>query len=391
MRNFILSSIILSVFTIEVHAVACPAWAGQICGQYGHKKRAGFDIFERASNWELLNNELVKRDGPVAGSDPTATTYLYATLPQWAALPGSSCGFAYVNNGAATTAICPVGFRCQCQPGGSTCVTTTAPTDCTQFNPGTVYDVCTVRWTTTITDVASAYGQCGGFTDSSVIAGSAWTTATMCPQGYGCACRNFWYSQCLPTVSYATTCPPATGYWGCAATITKNSGAYRQCGGVCWDLLNSPKGCDAGFSCWTKTSQGYEAPGQYAMCQSTRPDPHYQSIPESLCYPVPYTYIPDDSPTCAGNPPVVNTPAYTGPQTLWGQCGGEDWSGPTSCDGGGVCVVQDQYYSQCVAGSRVMRRAATPVENPDAVVTPVKRLTQRDLLGPARPGSRVFR
>ncbi|EPS36677.1 hypothetical protein H072_9759 [Dactylellina haptotyla CBS 200.50] len=384
-------TILISVVSVEARLLACPVWAGQICGR---KKRDGFDVFKRSPDWELLNNELVKRDGPVGGSDPTATTYLYATLPTWAALPGSSCGFSYTSNGAVTTAICPVGFRCQCQPGGSKCVTTTAPAACDQFKPGTSYDTCTVRWTTTITDVASAYGQCGGFTDSSVIAGSAWTTATMCPQGFGCACRNFWYSQCLPTASYSTECPPATRYWGCATTLTQNTGNYHQCGGICWDLLNSPKACNAGYSCWTKTLDGYEAPGQYAMCAPSRPDPHYQETPESLCYPAPYVYTPGDAPTCSGNNArpltvVANSPEYTGPQTMWGQCGGLDWTGPTICAGAGVCQSQNLWYSQCVSSKhRKEKKSATPVENPAAIVTPVRRLTQRDRLGPARPGNK---
>ncbi|KAK6338553.1 hypothetical protein TWF730_002616 [Orbilia blumenaviensis] len=389
MKSFFTTLAILTSAVAEARALACPVWAGQICG---YNKRSGFDTLRRSPNYSILNGQLVKRDGPVAGSDPTATTYLYVSLPQWAALPGSSCGYAYQSNGGTTTAICPVGFKCQCQPSGNICITTAAPNGCAQFDPGTVYDTCTVRWTTTITDVASAFGQCGGFTESSVIAGSAWTTATMCPQGYGCACRNFWYSQCLPTASYALNCPPATRYWACASTLTPGAtGRYRQCGGICWDLLGSAKGCDAGDFCWTKTSDGYEAPGQYAMCGPTRPnnEPYWQATPQSLCYPAPYTYTPGDAPLCeGGNGNDEQGGEGGGSQTLWGQCGGSNYEGPSDCPAGSVCEYQNQWFSQCVTGSKRIKKSATPVRNVRAVVTPVRELTQRDLLGPPRPGMR---
>jgi hypothetical protein len=37
-------------------------------------------------------------------------------------------------------------------------------------------------------------------------------------------------------------------------------------------------------------------------------------------------------------------------QTLWGQCGGNGWTGPTTCVSGSVCKVQNEWYSQCVTG-----------------------------------------
>jgi len=32
----------------------------------------------------------------------------------------------------------------------------------------------------------------------------------------------------------------------------------------------------------------------------------------------------------------------------WGQCGGMEWTGPTTCVSGTVCVVQNPFYSQCL-------------------------------------------
>ncbi|KAL2180604.1 endo-xylanase [Thermothelomyces heterothallicus CBS 202.75] len=36
---------------------------------------------------------------------------------------------------------------------------------------------------------------------------------------------------------------------------------------------------------------------------------------------------------------------------LWGQCGGQGWTGPTTCVSGAVCQFVNDWYSQCVPGS----------------------------------------
>ncbi|GJE98727.1 carbohydrate-binding module family 1 protein [Phanerochaete sordida] len=41
--------------------------------------------------------------------------------------------------------------------------------------------------------------------------------------------------------------------------------------------------------------------------------------------------------------------AQTAPQ--WGQCGGQGWTGATTCPSGWVCTVSNQYYSQCLQGA----------------------------------------
>merc|ERR1719438_690482 len=35
---------------------------------------------------------------------------------------------------------------------------------------------------------------------------------------------------------------------------------------------------------------------------------------------------------------------------VWDQCGGQDWSGPTCCEPGSTCHLQNQWYSQCLPG-----------------------------------------
>ncbi|TFK61437.1 SGNH hydrolase [Pluteus cervinus] len=49
-------------------------------------------------------------------------------------------------------------------------------------------------------------------------------------------------------------------------------------------------------------------------------------------------------------PTVLPTPAPTTglPAPSWGQCGGQTWSGPTTCAGGYVCKISNEWYSQCV-------------------------------------------
>lgn len=52
------------------------------------------------------------------------------------------------------------------------------------------------------------------------------------------------------------------------------------------------------------------------------------------------------------NPPLTttsSTPQPTGGPcaSLWGQCGGQGWTGPTCCSQG-TCKVSNQWYSQCV-------------------------------------------
>ena len=43
--------------------------------------------------------------------------------------------------------------------------------------------------------------------------------------------------------------------------------------------------------------------------------------------------------------------AYAATQSAYGQCGGQGWTGATTCVSGYHCVSQNPYYSQCVAGS----------------------------------------
>jgi hypothetical protein len=37
-------------------------------------------------------------------------------------------------------------------------------------------------------------------------------------------------------------------------------------------------------------------------------------------------------------------------QSAWGQCGGNGWTGATTCVSGYICQYSNEWYSQCVPG-----------------------------------------
>lgn len=60
---------------------------------------------------------------------------------------------------------------------------------------------------------------------------------------------------------------------------------------------------------------------------------------------------PPTTPTGGGQPPqpTSNPPnPPSGGAPLWGQCGGNGWSGPTTCVSGATCRATNEWYSQCV-------------------------------------------
>nr|BAO79522.1 endo-1,4-beta-xylanase [Irpex lacteus] len=46
-------------------------------------------------------------------------------------------------------------------------------------------------------------------------------------------------------------------------------------------------------------------------------------------------------------------PSVYAQSQVWGQCGGEGWTGATTCVSGSTCVAQNQWYSQCLPSSSV--------------------------------------
>merc|ERR1719277_2765226 len=64
----------------------------------------------------------------------------------------------------------------------------------------------------------------------------------------------------------------------------------------------------------------------------------------ALPTPTPTPPTPTTAPTMAPTPSADCSPAY-------GQCGGNNWGGPSCCEPGNFCFEQNEWYSQCVPGS----------------------------------------
>lgn len=56
-------------------------------------------------------------------------------------------------------------------------------------------------------------------------------------------------------------------------------------------------------------------------------------------------------PSTSDAAPSKTSTATGSTQTLYGQCGGANWTGVTACASGSTCKVQNPYYSQCVSSS----------------------------------------
>lgn len=54
--------------------------------------------------------------------------------------------------------------------------------------------------------------------------------------------------------------------------------------------------------------------------------------------------------TSSKKPATSSTPLSSGgqQQTLYGQCGGVGWTGPTVCQAPATCKTQNEWYSQCL-------------------------------------------
>ncbi|WYZ44574.1 hypothetical protein EsH8_VII_001010 [Colletotrichum jinshuiense] len=59
----------------------------------------------------------------------------------------------------------------------------------------------------------------------------------------------------------------------------------------------------------------------------------------------------------------------------WGQCGGQGWTGATTCISGYVCTVSNQWYSQCLPGSSPPPAATTLVTQTTSTVKPTTTAT----------------
>ncbi|KAF9036211.1 beta-1,4-endoxylanase [Panaeolus papilionaceus] len=57
---------------------------------------------------------------------------------------------------------------------------------------------------------------------------------------------------------------------------------------------------------------------------------------------------------------VVAAPIVLAQSPAWGQCGGQGWTGPTTCVSGYTCTYSNPFYSQCIPGSGGGNPTTTP-------------------------------
>ncbi|KAF3903048.1 Endoglucanase-5 [Arthrobotrys entomopaga] len=69
--------------------------------------------------------------------------------------------------------------------------------------------------------------------------------------------------------------------------------------------------------------------------------------------------------------------AVSAQQTLYGQCGGVGWTGPTSCGSGASCNYLNDYYSQCLPGGGNGNPTTTKATTTAARTTTPMRTTTR--------------
>jgi hypothetical protein len=113
-------------------------------------------------------------------------------------------------------------------------------------------------------------------------------------------------------------------YMECAQLKIEGSG-----GGSPGPLVKIPglyKANDAGiaYNKWTNNPAPYYMPGPAVWSDNGQSNP------------------PPSQPTNPSQPPPSS-----GSAPLYGQCGGEGWTGPTTC-AQGTCKVSNQWYSQCL-------------------------------------------
>jgi arabinoxylan arabinofuranohydrolase len=122
------------------------------------------------------------------------------------------------------------------------------------------------------------------------------------------------------------TCNVAgTGGWQTYTTVTCAVSGATGTQDVFFRFTGSGSDSLFNFNWWQFSTDGSTAPPPVASSTSVPQPPASSSS-------APPPTQPTNNPTCAA---------------MWGQCGGEGWSGPTCCSAG-TCKSSNQWYSQCV-------------------------------------------
>jgi uncharacterized protein YkwD len=210
---------------------------------------------------------------------------------------------------------------------------------------------------------AGTWERCGG---------KFWEGPTCCPQNHSCTEIDEWYFHCAPdenaplaeptapaTEAPSTEAPALTlepvvtpeptkrggekdkggGSWGKIPIIKlpkpdspqECAEAYTQCGGRAW---TGPTCCPAEHVCAPKDRL-------FSVC---RPDLRGNPLPKPRSGTQPSIDGSVVTPTAA---PTEQATEEASCSSVWEQCGGNDWKGPTCCDEGYDCIESHEWYSQC--------------------------------------------
>lgn len=70
----------------------------------------------------------------------------------------------------------------------------------------------------------------------------------------------------------------------------------------------------------------------------------------------------------------------------WTQCGGQGWSGPTTCVSGYTCVFSNNWYSQCLPGGETTLATSTTTRTTTTTTTTSTIATTTPTSTPSVPG-----
>ncbi|XHG03258.1 hypothetical protein AWENTII_006574 [Aspergillus wentii] len=98
----------------------------------------------------------------------------------------------------------------------------------------------------------------------------------------------------------------------------------------------------------TKVKISTPTPSSQPAFPSTTPAVPTPSVPSSASIYVPTTFLTASSSSIPSSTSSVPAASSSGLVNRYYQCGGQDWTGPTTCQSPYTCVKQNTFYSQCM-------------------------------------------
>lgn len=239
-----------------------------------------------------------------------------------------------------TTIPCPGAIACPTCRAGSTTSITTPPSDCP-------YCTC-VTSTPTPTPTTTTF--------TPPIACPATYIPCRCSTGYTVSSPAPCSCTCLPVVSPVTArfTPLPTSTAKATATSTSTSTFTLPC-----LPTYIPCRCSAGYTATTPAPCTCSCVPTSTPTTTTSPSSTSTSTFTLPCLP---TYVPcrcstgftatTPAPCTCSCVPTSTTPSPSSTtvsaptQTVWGQCGGSLWTGPTACATGTTCQYYNEWYSE---------------------------------------------